>query len=150
MKFGVFNVVVPDRDAAATVALLARLGYHGIEWRLRLPRPDAAGQAPSFWGNFVDPIGPRDLARRAPQLRQLCAQAGIESFAVAGYLQMDEREELDAACAGCAALGVMAWQMGWLCLIPVAAIVPVWLWVLWDWRVTGAFRSGWALRWIKS
>jgi len=111
MKFGVFNVVVPDRDAAQTVALLARLGYHGIEWRLRLPRPDAAGQAPSFWGNFVDPIGPRDLARRAPGLRRLCSEAGIESFAVAGYLQVDERDELDAACEGCAALGARALRM---------------------------------------
>jgi sugar phosphate isomerase/epimerase len=111
VKFGVFNVVVPDRDAAATVALLARLGYGGIEWRLRLPRPDTAGQPPSFWGNFVDPIGPRDLARRAPELRKLCSEAGIESFAVAGYLQVDERDELEAACAGCAALGAPALRM---------------------------------------
>jgi phosphatidylserine decarboxylase len=38
------------------------------------------------------------------------------------------------AAAGCAALGVMAWRLGWLCLIPVAVIVPVWLWVLWFFR----------------
>ncbi len=106
MKFGVFNVVVPDRDAAGTVSLLAGLGYDGIEWRLRLPRPDAAGQPPSFWGNFVDPIGPRDLTRRAPELRRICSDAGVESFSVAGYLQMHERDDLAAACEGCAALGV--------------------------------------------
>jgi sugar phosphate isomerase/epimerase len=111
MKFGCFNVVVPDRDAAATVALLAQLGYDGIEWRLRLTKPGTAGQPPSFWGNFIDPIGPRDLTRRAPELKKLCADAGIASFSVAGYLQMGERDELAAACEGCAALGARALRL---------------------------------------
>lgn len=116
MKFGVFNVVVPDRDAAATVELLARLGYDGIEWRLRLPKPGVEDQPPSFWGNFVDPVGPRDLAARAPELKKLCADAGLESFAVAGYLQMHETDELRAALQGCAALGAPAlrlWSPGY-------------------------------------
>lgn len=111
MKYGVFNVVVPDRDAAATVALLAKLGYDGIEWRLRLPRAGTAGQPPSFWGNFIDPIGPRDLPRRAPELRKLCADVGLASFSVAGYLQIDELDDLKAACEGCAALGAPSLRM---------------------------------------
>jgi phosphatidylserine decarboxylase len=54
-----------------------------------------------------------------------------------GLTKYGRREWLAAtavAVAGCAALGVMAWRMGWLCLIPVAVIVPVWLWVLWFFR----------------
>ncbi len=116
MKFGVFNVILPDRDAAASVELLAGLGYDGIEWRLRRPRPGVEDQPPSFWGNFVDPVGPRDLAARAPQLAKLCADAGLESFAVAGYLGMDETEELRLALEGCAALGAPAlrlWSPGY-------------------------------------
>ena len=38
------------------------------------------------------------------------------------------------AAVGCAVLAVMAWRMGWLCLLPVGAIVPVWLWVTWFFR----------------
>ena len=38
------------------------------------------------------------------------------------------------AAVGCATLGVMAWQMGWSCLLPIGPILLVWLWVLWFFR----------------
>ncbi len=58
-------------------------------------------------------------------------------MACCGLTPYGRREWLAAtavAVVGCAALGVLAWRVGWLCLLPGVPIVLLWLWVVWFFR----------------
>ncbi|HUS91040.1 MAG TPA: phosphatidylserine decarboxylase [Phycisphaerae bacterium] len=55
-------------------------------------------------------------------------------FRLTRYGRREWRAATAVAAGGCALLAVAAWRLGPLWLVPVAAIVPAWLWATWFFR----------------
>ena len=46
MKFSVTSVTIPDLDVPETCRLLKKLGFDGVEWRVRYTPEQAIGRTP--------------------------------------------------------------------------------------------------------
>jgi sugar phosphate isomerase/epimerase len=78
MKHCAFTVLLPDRNLEETFDLLARLGYDGVELRVKDDYHVAPGRVLSF----------------GERLKALTARTGLEIPVLATYLSVDEREAL--------------------------------------------------------
>ena len=92
MKHAVFSLILPEFTFAEQAGLLKKLGYDGIEIRVCDIGPEHAGKPFSNWGNHRDPIGPSNIAARAPELKKIADDAGIEIPALAPYTRVTDPE----------------------------------------------------------
>ena len=75
-KLSITTVALPRLTLEETVAFVARLGYDGLELRVRRVPSAAIGQPYSFWGNHRNDLNPDNFVALAPRIRQLCAEGG--------------------------------------------------------------------------
>lgn len=105
IRLSVNGVILPDLDVVETCQLLRRLGYDGIEWRVRDTPAEAAGQGYSFWGEHKSGLTPANLAARARELVQITGDYGLEIPALATYPTSDELDTIARLGEGAARLG---------------------------------------------
>jgi len=107
IKLSVTSVSLPDLDVPATCALLARLGYDGVEWRVRYTSDEARSRGYSFWGAHKTDLSPANLGARADEVACITADHGLQIAAIASNLRADEGEELKRLADGVARLGAV-------------------------------------------
>jgi sugar phosphate isomerase/epimerase len=112
MKYSVTSVILPDLDLVETCQLLQKLGYDGLELRVRYTRPDAVGKGYSYWGEHKTDLSPANLAERAGEVARIAADHGIEIAAIASNLRANEYEEIARLADGVARLGVIPMRLG--------------------------------------
>lgn len=96
MKLSVFTVMLPDFSPKATIDVLARTGYDGIEWRVTRNDPNRAGEEPSFWGNNHSTLSPDLPLEELRKLKKAQDEAGLVvpnlgCYLACGDLQSTER-----------------------------------------------------------
>jgi sugar phosphate isomerase/epimerase len=112
MKYSVTSVILPDLDLVETCQLLRKLGYDGLELRVRYTRPEAIGKGYSYWGAHRTDLSPANLAQRADEVAQVAADHGIEIAAIASALRADDYEEIARLADGVARLGKIPLRLG--------------------------------------
>jgi len=112
MKYSVTSVILPDLDLAETCKLLQRLGYGGLELRVRYTRPEAVGKGYSYWGEHKTDLSPANLAQKAAEVARVVADHGLELVAIASNLRADEYEEVKRLADGVARLGQIPIRLG--------------------------------------
>ena len=112
MKYSVTSVILPDLDLAETCELLSKLGYDGLELRVRYTNPGAVGRGYSYWGEHKTDLSPANLAGRAAEVARITADHGLEIAAIASNLRTDEYEEIARLADGVARLGKIPLRLG--------------------------------------
>ena len=112
MKLSLTSVALPHLSLEETVGFAARLGYDGLELRVRRIPSEAVGQAYSFWGNHANDLSPENFVRLAPRIRRLCADAGLAIPALASNATATEIEDLHRLAEGAAICGCPLVRIG--------------------------------------
>lgn len=112
MKFSVTSVSLPDLDVRETCALLQRLGYDGVEWRVRYTSDEARQRGYSFWGAHKTDLSPANLAERADEVARITADHGLQIAGIASNLRADEYDEIRRLADGVARLGQVPIRLG--------------------------------------
>ncbi|MHB1296614.1 MAG: sugar phosphate isomerase/epimerase family protein [Anaerolineae bacterium] len=104
MKFAVFTVMMPEYCPAEAVALLAELGYDGVEWRVTRPnaQPDLP---PAYWSNNRCTVDIATLDREADALSMLTRSAGLEMPSLGTYLGCQDLDDIERAMRAAAGMG---------------------------------------------
>lgn len=106
MKYAVFTVSTPAYTPEAAARKIKEVGYDGIEWRVMDDDPSI--DPPTFWRGNKATLPLTGFEAEAPRWRQMTEAAGLEMPAIATYVKCHEMEKVEAAIAGCAALGAPA------------------------------------------
>jgi len=77
MKYCVTTVALPELTMEQQADLLQRLGFDGVELRVRRVSESALGQAPSSWGRHVNDVSPENFKAKAPEIRKILADHGL-------------------------------------------------------------------------
>jgi sugar phosphate isomerase/epimerase len=104
MKLSLTTVALPHLSLEETAAFAARLGYDGVELRVRRIPQSALGQPYSFWGNHKNDLNPDNFVQLAPRIRQLCRDHGLAVAALASNataVDLDDLRKLAEGAAVC-------------------------------------------------
>ena len=112
MKYSVTSVILPDLDVVETCQLLQKLGYDGVEWRVRYTPPHAVGKGYSYWGEHKTDLSPANLPQKAEEVARITADHGLEIPAIASNLRADEYEEIKRLADGVARMGKIPIRLG--------------------------------------
>lgn len=106
MKISVFTVCTPECDPAQTVALLARYGFDGVEWRVQRIDPALAGEPPSYWRHNLSTVDLDRILTEGPAVRDLTRSAGLAMPALATYVPCSDYENAERVMQAAQAMGV--------------------------------------------
>jgi sugar phosphate isomerase/epimerase len=112
MKYSVTSVILPDLDLVETCQLLQKLGYQGLELRVRYTSPEAVGKGYSNWGEHKTDLSPANLAGKAGEVARIVVDHGLQIVAIASNLRADEYEEIKRLADGVARLGKIPIRVG--------------------------------------
>jgi len=113
IKFSVTSVSLPDLDIVETCELLQRLGYDGVEWRVRYTPEAARGKGyANPWGAHKTDLSPANLVEKADEVARITADHGLEIAAIASNLRTTEYEEIKRLADGVARLGDVPIRLG--------------------------------------
>lgn len=109
-KYSVFTVMLPDYDIPQAAALLKSLGYDGVEWRVHVV-PEVFPEKPDFWRGNRATINVETIREKAPEVKRITEDAGLEIMALGTYLSYkmpdDVAKCMEAArTMGCRAIRV--------------------------------------------
>lgn len=100
MKLACFTLLTGELDFNDTAALLKRLGYDGVEWRVAEVPADADGS--SHWSRFASTIDVNKIGEQAPVAKKAADDHGLEVSCLTTYLPVTEHEKLDEVYAAAA------------------------------------------------
>jgi sugar phosphate isomerase/epimerase len=103
-------VIIPDLDVLETCRLLQRLGFEGVEWRVRYTPAGAQGY--SMWGAHKTDLSPDNIARRAREVRTITEDHGLAMPIIASNARADELETMRKLAEGAALLGGVPVRVG--------------------------------------
>lgn len=106
MKYSVTTVCLPALDMAQQAALLQKLGFDGVELRVRRVSDEVRAKAePSSWGYHVNDVTPENFAEKAPAIRQILSDHGLSLAGLATNMTCLDLEQFKHALAGAVAAG---------------------------------------------
>lgn len=124
MKIAVFTVSTPTYTPEEAVKKLKELGYDGVEWRV-IDQPPS-DRAHTFWNNNLCTLPLSTIVEKAPEYKQLAADAGLETPAMATYVKCDDPEHAELAMKGAAAMGIPQLRIQVPNYHPADAFKPIW------------------------
>jgi len=110
LKYSVFTVMMPEFDIPESAAILKSLGYDGVEWRVHSV-PSTMPEKPDFWRGNRATIDAETIVSKAPEIRKITEDAGLEIVALGTYLGYKLLDDIArcmeaAAIMGCRAIRV--------------------------------------------
>ncbi len=106
MKYSATTVFMPQLTLAEQAALLSRLGFDGIELRVRRVTDEVRAKAePSNWGYHVNDLTPENFAAKAPEIRTILADHGLSFVGIASNAPCTDLEQLKRLIEGAVACG---------------------------------------------
>ena len=112
MKYSVTSVLLPDLDVVETCRLLQRLGYDGVEWRVRYTKKELIGKGYSFWGEHKTDLSPDNLPERAEEVKKTTEDHGLTVAAIASNLAANEYEDIKKLADGVSRIGSIPIRLG--------------------------------------
>jgi sugar phosphate isomerase/epimerase len=104
MQFAVFTASLPEYNPEEAVALLAEVGYDGVEWRVTDQAPSPDGR-PGFWAGNRCTLPLSSFVEDAPRVRDLTERAGLAMPNVGAYFLCDDLDGVEQGMRGSALLG---------------------------------------------
>ncbi len=105
MKYSATTVLLPELGLEEQAALLQRLGFDGVEWRVRRVPEGARGQGYGFWGEHKNDLTPENLAEHAARMKQVAADHGLAIAGLATDVSAEDLEQVKRLAEGAAACG---------------------------------------------
>jgi sugar phosphate isomerase/epimerase len=105
MRYSATSVMLPELEMGEQAALLQRLGFDGIEWRVR--RESAAERAGGFrvFGAHRNDLTPDNFAQKAEEMRRVAADHGLAIAGIAAAATVADPDQVKLLVAGAAACG---------------------------------------------
>lgn len=106
MKYSATTVFMPQLTLAEQAALLSRLGFDGVELRVRRLTDELRAKAePSNWGYHVNDLTPENFAAKAPEIRTVLADHGLSFVGIASNAPCTDLEQIKRLIEGAVACG---------------------------------------------
>jgi hypothetical protein len=105
MKISATTVMLPEYDLVQTCELLQRLGFDGVEWRVRRLAPGQENAAPSAWGRHLTDLSPENILSRAAEVKRVCADHGLGIAGFASACSATDLEQVRLLAEGAQACG---------------------------------------------
>lgn len=113
MKYSATTVALPELSMTEQAQLLSRLGYDGIELRVRRVSDELRAKAqPSAWGYHVNDITPENFLRKAGGIRGILGDHGLALAGIASNAACTELEHIKLLADGAAAAGAPFIRVG--------------------------------------
>lgn len=113
MKYSVTTVCLPALDMAQQAQLLQKLGFDGVELRVRRVSDEHRAKAePSSWGYHVNDVTPENFEQKAPSIRQILSDHGLSLAGLATNMSCLDLEQFKPALAGAVAAGAPFIRLG--------------------------------------
>ena len=112
MRYSATSVMMPDLTLEEQVALLHRLGFDGIEWRVRRVSDEQRGRGFSEWGEHKNDLTPENFLDKAPRMRQIAADHGLAIAGIASNAPADDIEQVKLLAQGAKACGAPFIRVG--------------------------------------
>ncbi|MGI5922364.1 MAG: sugar phosphate isomerase/epimerase family protein [Lentisphaeria bacterium] len=106
MKYSVTTVCLPALDMTQQAALLQKLGFDGVELRVRRVSDELRAKAePSNWGYHVNDVTPENFAEKAPEIRRILSDHGLALAGLATNMTCLDLEQFKHALEGAVVAG---------------------------------------------
>ena len=112
MRYSATSVMLPDLELVEQAALLSRLGYDGIEWRVRRVSEEARARGYSTWGAHKNDLTPDNFLANAAHMKQVAADHGLAIVGLASNAAANDLEQVKLLAEGAAACGAPFLRVG--------------------------------------
>jgi len=112
VKAALTTVALPHLSLEETVDFASRLGYDGIELRVRYLRPNESDQPYSIQGNHKNDLNPANFVGLAPRVKKLCDERGLAIPALAARTTATELDDIRRLSEGAAICGCPLLRIG--------------------------------------
>lgn len=112
MKYCATTVSLPELTMAEQAALLQRLGYDGVELRVRRVADEQRQRPPSCWGYHVNDVTPENFLSKAPEIRALLADHGLALAGLASDVACTDLEQIKLLLDGAVEAGAPLFRVG--------------------------------------
>jgi sugar phosphate isomerase/epimerase len=104
--------MLPHLDLKQTCELLKKLGYDGMELRVRRFPAERANETPSPWGRHLTDLSPDNILERADEVKSIAKEYGIEIAAFASACDASDLDHARLLAEGAKAVGCPAIRLG--------------------------------------
>ena len=112
MRYSATSVMLPELTLEEQAALLQRLGFDGIEWRVRRVTDSGRGKGYSEWGEHKNDITPESFAGNAARMKQVAADHGLAIAGIASNAPATDLDQVKLLAEGAAACGTAFIRIG--------------------------------------
>ena len=105
MRYSATTVMMPQLGLEEQADLLQRLGFDGVEWRVRRVPADQRGKGFSEWGEHKNDLTPENFAAEAARMKKVAADHGLAIAGIASAASADDLEQVKLLAEGSAACG---------------------------------------------
>jgi sugar phosphate isomerase/epimerase len=104
--------MLPQLTIEEQAALLQRLGYDAIEWRVRRVAESDRGKGYSEWGEHKNDLTPDNFAANASKMKQVAGDHGLVIAGIASNVSTDQLDQIKLLAEGAAASGAPFVRIG--------------------------------------
>lgn len=101
MKYSVTTVTLPELTMLEQAKLLSKLGYDGIELRVRRCSDEIRAKAePAMWGYHVNDVTPENFKEKAPEINKILSDYGLKLAGLATNMSCNDMEQFKNVLEG--------------------------------------------------
>ena len=112
MRYSATSVMLPQLTMEEQAELLQRLGFDGVEWRVRRVSDEQRAKPFSEWGAHKNDLTPENFAASAPKMKQVAADHGLAIAGIASNAPASDVEQVKLLAEGAAACGAPFVRVG--------------------------------------
>ncbi len=103
-RYAAFTVMMPDHTIEESAALLSKLGYDGVEWRVH-NNPIGSCNGKEFWRTNKATIDLATILEKAPEIRKLADDNGLATLGLGTYISYKHLNDLQRCMEAAKILG---------------------------------------------
>jgi len=112
MRYSATSVMMPELTLEEQAAVLQRLGFDGIEWRVRRVSDEQRGKGFSEWGEHKNDLTPENFLDNAQRMKQVAADHGLTIAGIASNAPATDLEQVKLLAEGALACGAPFIRIG--------------------------------------
>ncbi len=113
MKYSVTTVTLPHLDMVGQAKLLSKLGFDGVELRVRPCTDEMRKQAiPSKWGYHCNDVTPENFKDKAPEIKKVLDDYGLQLAGLATNMDCTQVEVFKQVLDGAVVAGAPFIRLG--------------------------------------
>ena len=112
MRYSATTVMMPELSLEEQASLLQRLGFDGVEWRVRRVPDEQRGKGFSEWGEHKNDLTPENFAATAARMKKVAADHGLAIAGIASAAAASDIEQVKLLAAGAQACGTPFIRVG--------------------------------------